>query len=97
MKNSIEERSLCLKLDNCCGCRACELACSFHLSNAFNPEASAIKVNRYNGDLKLVINSSCDLCKEEDFPLCVKYCPSGALKVCFTGEHCVNWNWENES
>lgn len=78
-----KERLLCMDLRYCTGCRSCELACSYHFERAFCPENSAIKVMRNNdtGDIDLLINSRCDLCEEEEVPLCVKYCASEALKV----------------
>jgi Fe-S-cluster-containing hydrogenase component 2 len=76
-----KKRFLCVNLAKCTGCRSCELACSFHFSEMFAPEASAIKVVRDNdnGDINLHINSRCDLCQGEYFPLCVKYCAAEAL------------------
>ena len=66
----------------CCGCRVCELACSFHHSRVFSPEASSIKVSRnnQNGEIGLFIDSTCDLCQGEDWPLCIEYCVYGAIK-----------------
>ena len=65
----------------CCGCRICELMCSFHHNKTFSSSASSIKVSRdnQNGEIKLSINSTCDLCIEEAGPLCVEYCVYGAL------------------
>ena len=87
-----KERLLCINLDKCTGCRSCELACSFHFNKVFAPEASAIKVVRDNdnGDINLHINSRCDLCQGEDFPLCVKYCASEALKFSFDKNNVVS-------
>jgi len=78
-----QQRSLCVNMCDCTGCRSCELACSYHFERVFSPEISAIKVVRDNdtGEIDLTINSRCDLCSGEDFPLCVKYCASEALKV----------------
>lgn len=66
----------------CYGCRRCELACSFHHGGAFSPELSSIKVARHNriGQVEWSIGSTCDSCKGEVKPLCVKYCAYGALK-----------------
>ena len=63
-------------LDSCTGCRACVLACSWHLSRTFNPEISNIDVIRddQRGELKVILHSSCDHCIGEDFPWCVKFC-----------------------
>lgn len=66
----------------CVGCRLCELACSFHHTRGFSPEASSIRVSmdNQNGEIRLSIDSTCDLCKGEDRPLCIEYCLYGALK-----------------
>lgn len=66
----------------CYGCRACELACSFHHERVFSPELSSIRVsnNYLAGEIQLSIDSTCDLCKGEAQPLCMEYCLYGALK-----------------
>lgn len=67
----------------CYGCQICQLACSFHHTRAFWPERSSIFVSRkpQNGVVKWCIDSTCDGCKDEDQPLCVKYCIYGAIKT----------------
>lgn len=69
----------------CKGCRACELACSFHHSGrrSFSPSASSTRVSRDNdtAEITIAIDSSCDLCSGEEQPLCVKYCVYGARRV----------------
>jgi len=65
----------------CCGCRICELVCSFHHKGVFSPDLSSIKVSRNNrtAEVGLSIDSTCDLCKGHS--LCVEYCLyEGALK-----------------
>ena len=66
----------------CYGCRTCELVCSFHYERVFSPELSSIKVSRNNrdGEIKWSIDSTCDSCRGEAQPLCVKYCAYGALR-----------------
>jgi len=66
----------------CCGCRTCELVCSFHHEGVFSPEVSSIKIfrNYQAGKIVLSIDSTCDSCKGEALPLCLKYCLYGALK-----------------
>ncbi len=81
MKSSAKKRTFCINLENCTYCRACELACSFHLIGSFNPEKSAIKVYRYNGNIEFCINSSCDFCHKESIPLCMKYCAPKAIAI----------------
>lgn len=66
----------------CCGCRTCELACSFHHKRAFSPELSSIRVsnNYLTGEIQSSIDSTCDFCNGEAQPLCVECCLYGALK-----------------
>jgi len=67
----------------CYGCRACELACSFHQQRAFSPGGGAIRVRKDNrsGEIRWSMDSTCDLCKNEDQPLCVRFCSYDALEV----------------
>jgi carbon-monoxide dehydrogenase iron sulfur subunit len=69
----------------CKGCLSCELACSFHKSGHkfFNIALSSTTVLRGNENKKIImqIDETCDLCKDEVIPLCVKYCPFGARGV----------------
>jgi len=66
---------------DCVGCRACELACSFHHKGVFNPEVSSIKSEFLSDIFEITvlaqtdgIRFGCDGCKGEDEKLCVKYC-----------------------
>lgn len=74
-----------LDITKCQGCRACELACSFHHSGhkLFNPAISSTKVSRDNDDGKITISvdSTCDYCAGEEQALCVKYCSYGVRSV----------------
>lgn len=67
----------------CYGCRTCELICSLHHKGVFSPESSSIKVSKNNrtGVITWSIDSTCDSCEHEDAPLCVNFCPYGALKT----------------
>ena len=69
----------------CKGCLRCELACSFHKSGHkfFNPEISSTKIARNNDhkEIIMMVDDTCDLCKDEVIPLCVKYCPFGARGI----------------
>ena len=69
----------------CKGCLRCELACSFHKSGHkfFNPEISSTQIARNNDhkEIIMMVDDTCDLCKDEVIPLCVKYCPFGARGI----------------
>ncbi len=73
----------------CTGCRNCEFACAYHHEKIFNRRVSSIQVgrNEREGEFSILIHqtnddgySSCDLCINEEFPFCVKFCPTKALK-----------------
>lgn len=66
----------------CTGCGTCELICSFHHSEMFSTNFSDIHVLKSNkiGKVTWSIDPSCDFCIGEKQPLCVKYCPYGAIK-----------------
>lgn len=67
----------------CYSCKACQLACSFHHTHSFWPEKSSIRVSRnpMNGKITWFIDSTCDQCKEDKEPLCVKFCSYNALQM----------------
>lgn len=67
----------------CYSCKTCQLICSYHHTKAFWPERSSIKVSRnpQNGIVNWCIDSTCDGCKNEGEPLCVKFCVYGALQT----------------
>ena len=76
--------------ERCTGCRACELACSFHFTRAFSRKASALEIRRFEpeGRFEISIVSRsvggsrvCDLCEGETEPMCIKYCDTDALKM----------------
>lgn len=68
---------------SCGGCRTCEIACSFHHKDEFNPAISSIKIlDKVNepGYVVLLVeendgdSKACDFCKGLEVPLCVEYC-----------------------
>jgi len=70
-------------MDNCGGCRTCEMACSFKHKGEFIPSISSIKIlDKEDGPgfIVLLIEESdgksipCDGCKDLDLPLCIQYC-----------------------
>jgi carbon-monoxide dehydrogenase iron sulfur subunit len=66
-----------LKQERCVGCRLCELACSFARYGHFDPHQAAIRVTfADDGGLQVSISAACADCQR---PLCVAYCPTGAI------------------
>jgi Fe-S-cluster-containing dehydrogenase component len=65
----------------CYGCRTCELVCSLHHTGAFQPERSSVHVTRQprSGTVRWRVDRTCDHCRDESQPLCVKYCAYDAL------------------
>ena len=74
-----------LSPERCQGCRTCETACGFHHTEhtAFDPSKSSTHISRDNDTAVITMNmdSTCDLCKGEETPLCVKYCAYGARGI----------------
>lgn len=69
--------------EKCCGCRSCEMACSYHHKRLFQPAISSIQILDTEDELGFRIfiaeedtanHIACDGCKGLDEPLCVKYC-----------------------
>lgn len=67
----------------CYGCRACELACSFHFVQRFSPGGGAIYVRKDHrtGNIEWSLSEKCDQCTKERQPLCVRHCTYGALHI----------------
>jgi len=78
-----DEKKITIDIEKCDGCRSCELACSFYLYKCFNPARSRIKVYRNDaeGVIEIVFHPTCDGCKKESMPYCVRYCSSDCLDV----------------
>jgi carbon-monoxide dehydrogenase iron sulfur subunit len=72
-----------IESERCTVCRSCELACSYHFKKEFNPNKSQIRIlfDPKSAVLKINQKHGCDLCKDENSPLCVKYCVRGALQA----------------
>jgi Fe-S-cluster-containing hydrogenase component 2 len=79
------------EMEECGGCRTCELACGYHHTGIFNPSKSSLHViNR--GDYQpgfLIhihlhdegISLGCDGCIKLEQPLCVKYCHKDEILI----------------
>jgi carbon-monoxide dehydrogenase iron sulfur subunit len=67
----------------CTGCRACEVACSYHHTGAFQPSIASIRVERSDteGAISLALMDTCDQCIGEKEPWCIQYCPRGVLDL----------------
>jgi Fe-S-cluster-containing dehydrogenase component len=68
--------------EKCTGCRACELACSYHHQGEFSPSISSVHIKRDDreGRIELClykqaegIHLACDCPTGKEF--CLKYCP----------------------
>ncbi len=66
---------LSIDISKCTGCRACEYACSFVHTGAFNRWDSRITISHFLEDF-IFIPSVCTQCEEA---YCVKVCPTQAL------------------
>lgn len=77
----MEDTRLGVDLDQCAGCRACELACSFRRTGTFMPAASSIHIGRSNrtAEMSWTLDPSCDLCEGEAEPFCLRYCQYDAI------------------
>jgi len=71
------------EMASCGGCRTCEMACSFHHTEAFSPDRSSIKIFEKAGSQGFSVclvekgapeGVACDGCSNLDVPLCVQYC-----------------------
>jgi Fe-S-cluster-containing hydrogenase component 2 len=66
----------------CIGCYCCTLACSFHHTRTFFPEDSSIDISfDGKGAIHTKVLPSCDLCLKEKRPLCIEFCPVGAVSL----------------
>lgn len=69
------DKVLLFNPEKCCGCRTCELVCSFNRTGLLNPYLSCIKRITLADDLYFV-PMTCLQCEE---PLCLEACPAGAI------------------
>lgn len=71
------------EMEECGGCRTCEIACSFHHTGEFKPSMSSIQIEEKGtiGGYEVVLieksdgnHLACDGCKDLEMPLCAEYC-----------------------
>jgi Fe-S-cluster-containing hydrogenase component 2 len=71
------------EMEKCGGCRTCEIACSFHHTDEFNPSVSSIKILDKEGGTGYHVllleqddgkSFACDGCQGLKEPLCMEYC-----------------------
>jgi Fe-S-cluster-containing dehydrogenase component len=80
-----EERMPIFDMPVCGGCRTCEIACSFHHREEFNPAISSIKILSQEGKISYrvwlvrgeedrTMEIPCDGCEDLEEPLCLQFC-----------------------
>lgn len=68
----------------CCGCRACQVACSLNLFEINNPKMSALRIVAHFPDPGTFDVKVCTQCGE-----CAEACPTGAIKLNDQGAYYV--------
>ncbi len=72
-------------MPECGGCRTCEMACSFHHKEEFNPAISSIRILNKDGETPFrvwliregenpITGIPCDGCKDIEEPFCLQFC-----------------------
>ncbi|MFQ5896581.1 MAG: 4Fe-4S dicluster domain-containing protein, partial [Nitrospinota bacterium] len=71
--------------ERCTGCQRCELACSYHLTGAFQPAKSVIRVSPF----ELHTSYSPYTCTQCDEAWCLTACPVEAITISAAGAKVV--------
>lgn len=82
--DQIHRYEVTIDIDLCTGCQACQMVCAYHLTGSFSLENSCINilVNNDNGDINTTFDEKkCDMCSNEDLPLCLNFCPPKAISI----------------
>ena len=77
------QEHLKINTDLCTACRACEIACHYHHEATFGTSASSIRVD-FDGDtgnIRIQFDKTCDSCRSEPEPMCVRFCQQGAILI----------------
>jgi Fe-S-cluster-containing hydrogenase component 2 len=82
------QKVLIVDVDQCTGCRACELACSMHKTGKYNPKNANVRVLKNKDmDINMVTHGPwCDCCEE-----CVKACLQQAIQFVEFKEAVIQW------
>ena len=72
--------------EKCTGCRTCELICTFHRSEEFNPKLSAVSVMAFE-EASVAVPIMCMQCED---PSCMKVCPVNAIDRAEDGTVLIN-------
>jgi Fe-S-cluster-containing hydrogenase component 2 len=85
-------KTLIFNTELCTGCRACELACSFHCEGVFAPSKSRIRIVKMDEE-GIDVPTGCEQCEDA---VCMAVCPVKALKrdektgaVLLDGDVCI--------
>ena len=70
-------KALHMDVELCTGCHQCEMACSYHHENVFNPSKSRIKIFSFS-DTGRNVPYTCTQCSEA---WCMQACPVDAISV----------------
>ncbi len=73
------EKHIDIRMENCTGCKLCELACSAVKTGSFAPKEARIRVSLIDiPEIPVpILLDSCDYCFGN--PVCVRFCNTGAI------------------
>ena len=86
----MHSQKLVFESQRCTGCRACEIACTFHHRGEFGRHGGSLEVRRDadSGKIELVYfleadtsRPACDLCNSENTARCVEFCSAQAITL----------------
>ncbi len=77
MEGVVLNSGIIIEEDKCAGCHLCELACSVSRENTISLWMARIRVFEKRG---VSPHFTISVCKQCENPLCVKSCPTSALK-----------------